>query len=110
MVMRAQEMARHLVAELKPILGCDATAGARIATRHGVGRVRHLHILALGMQRHVQEGGVTLKKVDGDANVAELCAKHADGNRMMRLLGNMRIVKMIGRSELSLTASGETMA
>ena len=56
--------------ETKTRVRCDGRAC--IATRHGVGRVRHLQTLALGMQRHVQEGRVTLKKVDGDANVAEL--------------------------------------
>ena len=65
-------MAKDLGAVLAARVRYDATAGAGIANRRGVGRVRHLHTPALWIQRHVQEGGLLLSKVDGDNNLSDL--------------------------------------
>ena len=107
MAMSAQRDLVWLGAELKPTIRYDATAGAGIANRRRVGRVRHMHAFALRIRRHVQEGRVTLYTVDRAGKVADLETKHVDGKRKLRLRGDMGIVKMTGRSELSLRVSGE---
>ena len=48
----------------------------------------------------------TLKRVDGGQNVADTGTKDADDKSMLRLCGEMGIVKMTGRSELPLRVSG----
>jgi hypothetical protein len=106
----AEAMALDLGVVLKPRVRYDATAGAGIANRRGVGRVRHLHTPSLWVQRYVQEGRLTLSKVPGEKNVADIGTKHLDGKRMWMLLGLMGLRSTAGRSELSLRVAGEVMA
>ena len=56
MALGAVAMAKDLGAVLATRVRYDATAGAGIANRRGVGRVRHLHTPTLWIQRHVQDG------------------------------------------------------
>ena len=109
MALGAQAMARDLGMRLQPRIRYDATAGAGIANRRGVGRARHLHTPSLWVQRHVQEGRIVLKKVGGDDNVADLGTKHLDGRRMWALLGAMGVKAATGRSALALRACGEAV-
>ena len=107
MALGAQAMAKDLGLVLQARVRYDATAGAGIASRRGVGRVRHLHTPSLWIQRHVQDGRVTLKKVLGDSNVADLGTKHVDGRRLWHLLKAMGVHATAGRSSLALRACGE---
>ena len=106
----AEAMALDLGVVLKPRVRYDATAGAGIANRRGVGRVRHLHTPSLWLQRYVQEGRLTLTKVPGEKNVADLGTKHLDGKRLWMLMAMLGLRSAIGRSELSLRAKSEVMA
>ncbi len=72
--------------------------------------MRHLHTPSLWVQRYVQEGRLTLTKVPGEKNVADLGTKHLDRKRLWMLMGMMGLRSMTGRSELSLRAAGEVMA
>ena len=108
--MHKRQYVTWLGAELKPTIRYEATAGAGITNGRRVDRVRHLHALALWIQRHVQEGRVTLWTVDRGEKVADLETKHVDDKRKLRLRGDMGIVKMTTRSEPSLRVSRETMA
>ena len=71
-ILGAVAMAKDLGATLKARMRYDATAGAGIANRRGVGRVRHLHTPSHWIQRHGQDGTIELSKVDGDRNWADL--------------------------------------
>ena len=106
----AEAMALDLGVVLKPRVRYDATAGAGIANRRSVGRVRHLHTPSLWVQRYVQEGRLTLVKVLGEKNVADLGTKHLDGKRLWMFMAMMGLRSAVGRSELSLRAAGEVMA
>ena len=55
-------------------------------------------------------GGSGQVEVDRDADVEDLGTTHVDGKRMLRLLWDMGIVKITGRSEPSLRVSVERMA
>ena len=63
MALGAEEMGRDIGVVLKPRVKYDAAAGAGIASRRGVVRVRHLHTPSWWAQRFVQEGRVTLAEV-----------------------------------------------
>ena len=105
-ILGAVAMAKDLGATLKARMRYDATAGAGIANRRGVGRVRHLHTPSLWIQRHVQDGTIELSKVDGDRNWADLGTKHLDGKKMWMCANGMGIVRRDGQSALSLKVCG----
>ena len=84
----------------------DATAGKGIASRRGVGKIRHLHTQTLWSQKIVQDGKVKLSKVDGDLNPADIGTKHLDGQRIWKLLKLMSIEAREGRSDLALRSAG----
>ena len=83
----------------------DATAGMGIASRRGVGRVRHLHAPLLWVQQVVEKRVVSLKKVKGVDNVADLPTKHVDSVTMWSHLDRMGFQKMDGSSRLALKAA-----
>ncbi len=51
---------------------------ARFLRRQGVGRFRRLEMKALWVQDHVKTGRVSVEKVDGTQNQADLGAKTLD--------------------------------
>ena len=73
---------------MQPRIQYDATGGAGIADRRGVGRAWHL------------------QKVE---NVVDVVTKYVDAKRVWRLVGDKGIVNMVGRSGLVLRASAETL-
>ena len=83
----------------------DATAGKGIASRRGVGRVRHLHAPLLWIQAIIEKRTLALKKVDGKVNVADLGTKHVDGTTLWRLMQLMGLEGRDGKSKLALKAA-----
>ena len=67
-------------------LGTDSAAGRAIACRRGVGRVRHLEVRQLYLQKLAAAGRVKLVKIKGDANEADLGTKPLDARRLNMLL------------------------
>ena len=69
--LRAHKWCRMIsIAKLKPRIGDDATAGASIAHRRGVDRVKHMEAPARWIQRQVREGRIVLK-VESGQHVAD---------------------------------------
>ena len=92
--------------ERAPYLRADASAGIAMASRRGVGKVRHLHTQALWIQQQVADKRLTLQKERGDENLADFPTKHVDRAVMLRHLiamnfhivsGSSRIAKGIAR-------------
>ena len=54
----------------------DASAAKGIASRRGLGKVRHIEVHQLWVQDKVAEGEIEIRKVDGKANLADLLTKH----------------------------------
>ena len=61
---------------VKPRVRVDATASKAMASRRGVGRVRHLHTQVLWVQEAVARRELTIAKVLGCQNPADLGTKH----------------------------------
>ena len=80
----------------------DATAAIAIASRRGLGKVRHIEVCQLWLQERVRRGEVKTVKVGTRENVADALTKYVskDGvlNRMNRTSQNV----MGGRHELAL--------
>ena len=54
----------------------DASAAKGIASRRGLGKVRHIEVHQLWVQEKVANGDIEIRKVDGKANLADLLTKH----------------------------------
>jgi hypothetical protein len=69
-------MCVDLAVHLRPAVLVDATASKGIASRRGVGRVRHLHTQVLWVQAAVAEKRLVILRVKGTENPADLGTKH----------------------------------
>ena len=56
----------------------DASAAKGIASRRGLGKIRHIEVHQLWVQDKVASGEVEIRKVDGKANLADLLTKHVN--------------------------------
>ena len=83
-------MARGLGLDLKIRLWLDSAASIGMASRRGVGRIRHLHPSALLLLKCVSDNSIEVRKVKGDVNPADLSTKHLEAPKIaefMNLLG-----------------------
>jgi hypothetical protein len=101
-VLGGQAMAQDLAIKLDPRVLVDSSAAKGIASRRGVGKVRHLHVSTLWLQEAVQNRRLRLEKTKGTENVADLGTKYLAATQLescMKLAG-MRI--LTGRSSKAL--------
>ena len=54
----------------------DASAAKGIASRRGLGKIRHVEIHQLWVQDKVASGEVEVRKVNGKENIADILTKH----------------------------------
>ena len=54
----------------------DASAAKGIASRRGLGKVRHIEVHQLWVQDKVASGEIEVRKVEGKANIADMLTKH----------------------------------
>ena len=87
----AKSMAQDLGLEMTLRLWLDSSAALGVASRRGVGRIRHLHTAALWLQGCVSDRILQIKKVKGAGNIADLLTKHLASPRMKQLLGMMHL-------------------
>ena len=64
-------------------LKTDASAAKGIATRRGLGKVRHIEVSQLWLQEKVQRGEVEVIKVPGKTNKADALTKPIGGDKTM---------------------------
>ena len=66
----------------------DSTAAKGIANSTGLGRVRHVEVNQLWVQEKVRTGAISVKKVWGEVNPADLFTKHLPSReKVHQLLG-----------------------
>ena len=77
--------------ELPATAWTDSSAAMGVVGRQGLGRLRHLDTHSLRIQHAVRSGRITVRKVKGEDNVADLFTKHLASreriNYLMHLLG-----------------------
>eukprot|EP00969_Alexandrium_andersonii_P324983 14359551-Alexandrium_andersonii.AAC.1 len=61
---------------IKVGLGTDSAAAKGIASRKGLGKVRHIEVCQLWLQEKVPEGRIGLIKVKGTENPADIRTMH----------------------------------
>ena len=79
-------------------LWTDSTAAKSFVSRRGLGKMRHVEIRDLWLQREVGEGRVRIFKVKGDENPADLMTKILKLEEIRTRLGRLGIV-LIWRGE-----------
>ena len=76
-------------------LGTDSSAAKSFVNRRGLGKMRHLEIRDLGLQKEIREGKVEVHKVLGTETPADLMTKVLSvkeiGDRLSRMSIHMRI-------------------
>ena len=79
--MGMQSMLRDFGIDVGIVISTDASAVVGIASRRGLGKVRHIDVCQLWIQDHVAQGSITLVKVAGDeedrANIMEVRTIHS---------------------------------
>ena len=101
-----QSMARDLGFEIKIRVHTDATAALGICRRRGLGKIRHLDVTDLWCQEKVRSGAVTLLKVLGTENPADIITKYTDRAILEKMLGLMTLRQMPRRAECAPAAAG----
>ena len=86
-----QSLMKDLGWSVRARVHADSSAAIGICSRSGVGQVRHLAVAQLCVQQKVKEKAITLHKVLGTANPADLLTKHLARQALdacMRMLGS----------------------
>ena len=94
----AVAMAADMAKVVKPRVRVDATASKAIASRRGVGRVRHLHTQILWVQEAVARRKLTIAKVPGCENPSGVRTKHLAQSEMYECMRRAGCHKARGRS------------
>ena len=84
----------------------DATAAIGIARRKGLGKIRHLDTTDLWIQDQVRSRRITLEKVLGTENMADVLTKYVDRATLDKALQKMGLMKMKGRPACAPAAMG----
>ena len=78
---------------------CDSNAAIGIANRTGVGKVRHLAGHLLWLQEKARSKEVTISKVDGSRNPADLFTKYLDSAMFERCSAELGLLAEQGRAD-----------
>ncbi|CAK0851674.1 unnamed protein product [Prorocentrum cordatum] len=95
-------MAKDYGLTYKAELRADASAGIGIASRRGIGKIRHLHTQALWLQQAVADKRLSVVKTKGESNPANLPTKHVDGKTMWQHLADLGFELRSGQSKLAI--------
>ena len=64
----------------------DSSAAKGIASRRGLGKVRHIELAQLWLQDQVARGRVRIEKIRGEDNFADSLTKHASPERISQTM------------------------
>ena len=74
-------------------LRCDSTAAMGTATRQGLGRMKHVQVRDLALQKWIADGRLTLQKIASSANAADLLTKHVSQNVLQSLVPKLGLLQ-----------------
>ena len=76
--MGVRSIMRDLGVNLAMTIQTDASAAKGIASRRGLGRLRHIEVNQLWVQEKVSTGEITIKKIGTKDNLADALTKHVE--------------------------------
>ena len=83
----------------------DATAGKGIAQRRGAGKIRHLDTQYMWVQAKFGDKVISLRKVKGTENTADLQTKYLSAKDTERIMQQLGFVVMAGKSRAAIKAA-----
>ena len=84
-----QSLLKDLGTTAPLIIHTDASAAIGIASRQGLGRIRHLATTDLWIQQRLKCKDFSIQKIHGEVNPGDLMTKALDGERIRKLLALM---------------------
>ena len=87
--------------ELNLLVHTDASAAVGIVHRQGVGKLRHIRVQYLWVQQKVQDGELSVHKVPGQDNPADLMTKHLPASDMYRHLEALCVTTGSDRAQIA---------
>ena len=75
---------KELGVELDLRVSTDSSAAKGIASRRGLGKIRHIAVQELWLQEKVSGGALTIRKVPGTGNLADALTKSVDAASISR--------------------------
>ena len=78
----------------------DSSAAKGIASRRGLGKVRHVEVNQLWIQDKVAKGEIELVKIPGNENVADALTKAIESDKIVWHMSKVRLHLKSGRHEL----------
>ena len=73
------------------VLGTDSNAAKSFVCRRGLGKMRHIEIRDLWLQKEVREGRLKVIKVAGNENPAELMTKGLNIEEIVKRLEGLKL-------------------
>ena len=95
----ALSLAKDFGVVMEGRLSTDSSAGKGIASRLGLGKVRHLDVEDLWVQQKVRDGSVQLLKVAGVDNPADIFTKYVASDLLVKMLAKLKLGLIDGRPE-----------
>ena len=92
-----RSMIRDMGGQVAIDLHTDSTAGKGIASRVGMGKIRHLDTGLLWLQHHVNRRDLRIKKVHKDKNLADIGTKAINVTVQETLMNLMNFKEGHGR-------------
>jgi hypothetical protein len=80
-------------------LHTQSHAAKGIMSRRGLGKVRHIDVAYLWLQQNVEEVLISVRKVHGKNNPADLCAKYLGSEEIMKHLFKVKFEHSDGRRD-----------
>jgi hypothetical protein len=94
-------LGRDLGLNLRLRINTDSSAARSIGSRKGAGKVRHLDVRELWIQERIARGDLTVRKVSGIENLADILTKHVPRAVLDKHMEKMGAVRAEGRHPLS---------
>ena len=101
-----QSLMKDLGWTLKLRVLSDATAAIGIARRKGLGKLRHLDCTDLWIQDTIRSGRISLEKVLGTSNPADILTKYVEKKALDMALAKMNLLPTAGRPVSAPAAMG----
>ena len=70
-----RSMLKEFGVDMRIRVSADASAAKGIASRRGLGKIRHIEVNQLWVQDKVANGEIEIRKVDGKVNIADALTK-----------------------------------
>ena len=91
---------QDLRVDLSIVVQTDASAAKGIASRRGLGKVRHIEVNQLWVQEKVANGEIVIRKIGTRENLADALTKHVDHDLIMKHMRGTNQHRVNGRHKI----------